>query len=70
MKSWSQDSHHTYEYDKHFIIYPHMDWWNESKMIPGGKKVNQGFEYNSGNNTEWLSVEDLKELLAKTNYIH
>jgi len=39
-------------------------------MIPGGKKVNQGFEYNSGNNTEWLSVEDLKELLAKTNYIH
>lgn len=65
-----EDSHHTYEYDKHFIIYPHMDWWNESKMIPGGKKVNQGFEYNSGNNTEWLNVEDLKELLAKTNYIH
>ena len=39
-------------------------------LSPGGKKVNQGFEYNSGNNTEWLSVEDLKELLAKTNYIH
>lgn len=58
-----EDAMMTYEYEKHFIIYPHYTWWSEDRVIPGGKKVEQGFEYSSGNNTEWLSVEDLKELL-------
>ena len=58
-----EDSLHTYEYDKHFIVYPHYDWWGKSSVIPGGKLVEQGFEYSSGTNTEWLSVEDLREKL-------
>lgn len=58
-----EDSLLTYEYDKHFIIYPHFDWWNSEKIQPGGKKVEQGFEYSSGTNAEWLSVDDLKKLL-------
>ena len=58
-----EDSLHTYEYDKHFIIYPHYDWWGKSSVIPGGKLVEQGFEYSSGTNTEWLSVSDLREKL-------
>lgn len=58
------DSRMTYEYEKHYIIYPHFDWWNSQKfMTPGGKPVEEGFEYNSGKNTEWLSVEDLRKLL-------
>lgn len=58
-----EDSLHTYEYDKHFIVYPHYDWWGKSNVIPGGKLVEQGFEYSSGTNNVWLSVEDLKEKL-------
>ena len=58
-----EDSMLTYEYDKHFIVYPHFDWWNTSKIQAGGKRVEQGFEYSSGNNSEWLSVDDLKRLL-------
>lgn len=58
-----EDSMNTYEYDKHFIVYPHMEWWNKDKIQPGGRRVEQGFEYSSGNNTEWLSVEQLSELL-------
>ena len=58
-----EDSMNTYEYEKHFIVYPHMDWWNEAKIQPGGKKIEQGFEYSSGTNTEWLSVEQISELL-------
>ena len=58
-----EDSLLTYEYDKHFIVYPHFDWWNTSKIQAGGKRVEQGFEYSSGNNSEWLSVDDLKKLL-------
>ena len=57
-----EDSMTTYEYDKHYIIYPHYKWWNED-VIPGGKQVEQGFEYNSGNNTEWLGVDELNEKL-------
>ena len=58
-----EDSLHTYEYDKHFIVYPHYDWWGKSNVIPGGKLVEQGFEYSSGTNNVWLSVEDLREKL-------
>lgn len=58
------DSRMTYEYEKHYIIYPHFDWWNSQKfMTPGGKLVEEGFEYNSGNNVEWLSVDNLSDLL-------
>ncbi len=59
-----EDSMHTYEYEKHFIVYPHYNWWGEQKMIPGGKPVEPGFEYSSGSNTEWLGIEDIRRLLS------
>lgn len=58
-----EDSLNTYEYDKHFIVYPHFDWWDDSKIQAGGKKVEAGFEYSSGKNKEWLSIEQIQELL-------
>ncbi len=59
----TDDSSHTYEYEKHYIIYPQYDWWNvEDYYEEGGKMVQPGFEYNSGTNKEWLSVEELKQL--------
>ena len=58
-----EDSLYTYEYEKHFIIYPHMSWWSNASVIPGGTPVPQGFEYSSGTNSQWLSVEDLRVLL-------
>lgn len=58
-----EDSLHTYEYKEHFIIYPHYNWWGEKDIIPGGKVVEPEFEYSSGNNTEWLNVEELKKKL-------
>lgn len=58
-----EDSMTTYEYDKHFIVYPQMVWSNSRKPTPTGKKVEDGFYYSSDNNTEWLSVDEIKELL-------
>lgn len=58
-----EDSLHTYEYEKHYIVYPHYNWWGEKDIIPGGKRVEMGFEYSSGTNTQWLSVEDIQKLL-------
>lgn len=60
------DCRSTYEYDKHYIIYPNYEWWSKSKYFtPGGKLVEDGFEYNSGNNLDWLSVEDIKAEFKK-----
>ena len=58
-----EDSMTTYEYDKHFIVYPQMVWSEKRMPVPTGKKVPEGFSYSSGNNTEWLSVEEIQELL-------
>lgn len=55
-----EDSLHTYEYEKHYIVYPHYNWWGEKDIIPGGKLVTPEFEYSSGTNTEWLDVKQLK----------
>lgn len=60
-----EDAPHTYEYEKNYIIYPNYSWWDESRIIPGGKLVDPEFVYSSGNNTEWLSVEDLKKRLEE-----
>lgn len=57
------DAPYTYEYEKHYIIYPHYNWWGEKDIIPGGKLVPAEFEYHSGTNTEWLDVEDLRKRL-------
>lgn len=58
------DSRTTYEYDKHYIVYPHFDWLEIDKvLLPGGKLVEEGFEYNSGNNKEYLDIEGLKKAL-------
>ncbi len=60
-----EDSMFTYEYDKHYIVYPQMVWDEKKRAIPTGKKVEDGFSYSSGNNTEWLSVEDIRALLKE-----
>ena len=59
----------TYEYEKNYIIYPNYNRWSSDKVIPGGKLVEPGFIYSSGNNCEWLSIEDIQRLL-KTDLDH
>lgn len=65
-----EDSLHAYEYEKHYIVYPHYNWWGKNDVIPGGKLVEPEFEYSSGTNTEWLSVEDLQRLLKTDLDVH
>ena len=60
------DSYLTYEYEKHYIIYPHFDWWKfDSDIVGNGKKVEDGFEYNSGTNKQWIGVDDIRERLSR-----
>lgn len=59
----AEDSARTYEYEKNYIIYPHYNWWSDSMIVPGGKLVKPGFEYTSGNNEVFLSIEELRAKL-------
>jgi len=59
------DSRMAYEYEKHYIIYPHFDWWNHKRYFTqGGQPIDEGFEYNSETNAEWMDVEDLKQKIS------
>lgn len=58
-----EDAPNTYEYDKHFIVYPQMVWSEHRRAVPTGKRVPEGFSYSSGSNSEWLGVEEIRELL-------
>ena len=71
----TEDSMSTYEFDKHFIVYPQMVWSEKQIKVrearaKEGKKVADGFSYSSGNNTEWLSVEEIRELLKDIDLEH
>lgn len=64
------DSFQTYEYDRHFIVYPGAyEWWSEKRLTPGGKKVPEFFRYASDNNTEWLGVEEMRKRLGKLEIV-
>lgn len=60
-----EDSPFTYEYEKHFIVYPQVSFNHEIVPAEGGKRVPDGFYYSSGNNSEWMSVEDIRNRLSE-----
>jgi UDP-N-acetylglucosamine 4,6-dehydratase len=64
----ADDSHLTLEFSDHFVIKPTIQFTNMSdfsinRLGEEGKAVEQGFEYNSGNNSEWLTHKALLEMI-------
>ncbi len=59
----AEDARHTLEFDDYYIIQPDLLWWKNSVKDLGGKAVPHDFSYNSGTNTQWLSVEDMQKLI-------
>ncbi len=56
-----EDAPHTYEYDDHYKILPAIhNWSSDHARINSGVKVDDGFMYTSDNNSEWMSVDELK----------
>ena len=63
----ADDSHLTLEFANHYVIQPtiqfsHISDFTENRLGEKGIPVEQGFEYNSGNNTEWITHEELLEM--------
>ena len=62
------DSYNTIELEKHFVICPtnltYLDKTKEDYLLHyGAKPVTEGFSYDSGTNTEWLTAEELRGLI-------
>ncbi|MCU4674760.1 UDP-N-acetylglucosamine 4,6-dehydratase (inverting) [Catenovulum sp. 2E275] len=61
-------SHQTYEFDDHYVISPAIKFfereldYSKNKLAEKGKLVAEQFEYHSGTNPHFLTVEELKEL--------
>ena len=66
----ADDSHLTFEFDDHFVIAPTITFtqrrdYDHNILGEMGQKVIQGFEYNSGNNKEWLEKDELIKLIKE-----
>lgn len=63
----SSDSYTTYDLGKYYVILPQVPNWDIKEYIHFNKanKVEEGFSYNSHENKDFLSVEKIKNLIAK-----
>jgi len=63
----TSDSFTTYNLGNYYVILPQSQSWDISSFVEEFKaiKVKEGFNYSSGNNQEFLSVEQIKELIKK-----
>ncbi|MCL5127247.1 UDP-N-acetylglucosamine 4,6-dehydratase (inverting) [Algibacter sp. L4_22] len=61
------DSFYTYDLGKYYTILPATHSWKLDDYISEFKaeKVELGFSYNSGDNTEWETVETLRSLIKQ-----
>lgn len=63
----SSDSYNTYDLGKYFTILPSVPNFDLQKFTTSFKavKVAEGFNYNSGTNTEWETVDSLRALIKE-----
>lgn len=63
----SSDSFYTWDLGKYYTILPAMHTWKLDDYIKhfNATKVPMGFKYNSGENTEWVTVEELRNLIIE-----
>lgn len=63
----SSDSYNTFDLGKYYTILPSVPHFNLDKFITSfsAVKVVEGFNYNSGTNTEWETVDSLRVLIKE-----
>ena len=61
------DSFYTYDLGKYYTILPSETIWDLEEYISkfNAKKVTKNFSYNSGENTEWETIESLRDLILE-----
>jgi UDP-N-acetylglucosamine 4,6-dehydratase len=69
----ADDSHLTLEFNDHYVICPSIQFNHEVNFVKNslgevGRSVKQGYEYNSGTNTEWLSHEEFLQMVDDVDF--
>lgn len=61
------DSYTTVDLGQYYAILPQVPIWDKAEYMVHfkAKDVEPGFKYNSGTNTEWLTVEDIRDLIKE-----
>jgi UDP-N-acetylglucosamine 4,6-dehydratase (inverting) len=59
------DSYSTVELSDRYVILPSVPTWDVDEFIAArnGRMCDPGFRYSSGTNTEWLTVDQIRELI-------
>ncbi|AGB42138.1 UDP-N-acetylglucosamine 4,6-dehydratase [Halobacteroides halobius DSM 5150] len=58
------DARHTLEFDDHYIIQPEFNWWGKNNH-DDGQALEEGFEYRSDKNDEWISIEEMRGIIRE-----
>lgn len=63
----SSDAFSTYDLGKYYVILPQVTTWSleDYKKKFNAVKVPEGFNYSSGENTEWVDAEALRKLIIE-----
>ena len=63
----SSDSYNTYDMGKYYVILPSNTSWDLKKFVDfhDAKPVEKGFNYNSGENTDWVNAEELRKFIIE-----
>jgi hypothetical protein len=61
------DALSTVELKDYYVILPSTRPWDMERFVGefGGKMCEPGFRYSSGENDDWLTVEQLRELIRE-----
>ncbi len=60
----ANDAHRTRLRNDHYVILPVMKGWDEVEIVDSGDEVAEEFAYQSDSNDWFLSVEEIRDLLA------
>ncbi|MBN1881986.1 MAG: UDP-N-acetylglucosamine 4,6-dehydratase (inverting) [Deltaproteobacteria bacterium] len=59
-----EESRNAVEFDEFYVVQPDMKFFHYESWS-NGAEVPEGFEYNSGNNTQWLTAEQMRSMIEE-----
>jgi UDP-N-acetylglucosamine 4,6-dehydratase len=62
-----EDARNTVEFEDYYVILPELQRQDITPHYKDAKRVAEDFEYHSGNNDKWLSVDEMKKLISEVN---
>ena len=59
----AEESRNALEFDDMFIVEPSFEWWKRPTAHDGGRRLRDGYEYNSKENPVRLNIKEIQRLI-------